>query len=124
MGIRRVYDLEIEEDHCYIANDIYVHNSDPNLTNLPAGSKYGKLIKKCFKGNKNNLFVGTDFSSLEDYINALLTKDPNKLKIYLGHEIYELTINGICHHIRDDAIISYDGITYTGKEFYAFYTSS
>ena len=29
------------------------------------------------------LFCGADFSSLEDKINALLTKDPNKLKVYI-----------------------------------------
>lgn len=58
-------------------------SSNPNLTNLPAGSTYGKIIKKCFRGNKQRIFSGADFSSLEDYVNALLTRDPNKLKIYL-----------------------------------------
>lgn len=94
-------------------------SSNPNLQNIPANNpKYAKLIKKCFKTKKGWLFVGLDFSSLEDRISALTTKDPNKLKVYQGHNIYELNINGVCHHIRDDATIVYEGISYTGEEFY------
>ena len=58
-------------------------SSKPNLQQLPSGSTYGKLIKKCFKAPKGWLFCGADFNSLEDYISALTTKDPNKLDVYL-----------------------------------------
>jgi Schitoviridae DNA polymerase len=58
-------------------------SSDPNLQNIPAGSTYGKLVKSCFRAPKGWLFAGADFNSLEDYISALTTKDPNKLKVYL-----------------------------------------
>lgn len=58
-------------------------SSDPNLQNIPAGSTYGKLIKSCFQAPFGWLFGGADFNSLEDYISALTTKDPNKLKVYL-----------------------------------------
>ncbi|MCM2973763.1 DNA polymerase [Larsenimonas suaedae] len=57
-------------------------SSDPNLQQIPSGSYYGKLIKKCFRAPKGWLFCGADFNSLEDYISALTTKDPNKLKVY------------------------------------------
>lgn len=57
-------------------------SSEPNMQNIPAGSEYGKLIKECFVGPDKWLFCGADFSSLEDYISALTTKDPNKLKVY------------------------------------------
>lgn len=57
-------------------------SSDPNMQNIPAGSEYGKLIKECFIGPTGWLFCGADFSSLEDYISALTTKDPNKLAVY------------------------------------------
>lgn len=57
-------------------------SSDPNLTNLPAGSEYGKLIKSCFIAAKGWLFVGADYNALEDRVNTLLTKDPNKLKVF------------------------------------------
>jgi len=58
-------------------------SSEPNLQNIPAGSIYGKLIKSCFLGPKGWLFCGADFNSLEDYISALTTKDPNKLNVYI-----------------------------------------
>lgn len=57
-------------------------SSDPNLQNIPAGSMYAKLIKECFVGPPGWLFCGADFNSLEDYISALTTQDPNKLKVY------------------------------------------
>lgn len=57
-------------------------SSNPNLQNLPANSKYAKLIKWCVEAPPGKVFVGLDFSSLEDRISALTTKDPNKLKVY------------------------------------------
>lgn len=57
-------------------------SSDPNLQNIPSGSTFGKLIKSCFRAPKGWIFCGADFASLEDRINALITKDPNKLKVY------------------------------------------
>ena len=57
-------------------------SSDPNMQNIPANSQYGKLIKECFVSTPQWLFGGADFNSLEDYISALTTKDPNKLAVY------------------------------------------
>ena len=66
-------------------------SSDPNLQNIPANVfievgevkiELGKLIKSCFMGPAGWLFAGADFNSLEDYISALTTKDPNKLAVY------------------------------------------
>lgn len=118
-------------------------SSDPNLQNLPANvdmilspalyERYkdilhpfmkkgklsiGKLIKSCFSAPPGWLFVGLDFASLEDRISALTTKDPNKLKVYMGHLVYEVVINGEVHHIRDDTMVSYRGKSYTGEQFY------
>lgn len=58
-------------------------SSDPNLQNIPAGSIYGKLIKEFFGWLEGYIFAGADFNSLEDYISALTTKDPNKLDVYI-----------------------------------------
>ena len=66
-------------------------SSKPNLTNIPSGSEYAKLVKECFVAPPGSLFVGSDFDSLEDKVNALITKDPNKLKVYTdlydGHSL-------------------------------------
>jgi DNA polymerase-1 len=103
-------------------------SSNPNLQNIPStGTQYAKAIKRCVHGlpptimDPGWLFVGADFLSLEDRINALLTKDPNKLKVYTGHNIFEITVDGVTHRVRDDDIISYDGKQMTGQEFYDTY---
>lgn len=66
-------------------------SNGPNLQNIPANSKYAKVIKQCFVMMEGWLFVGLDFASLEDRISALTTKDPNKLKVYTdgydGHSL-------------------------------------
>ena len=56
--------------------------------------------------------------NVEDRVNTLLTKDPNKLKIYLGHTVYELTVDGTKQLIRDDAVVHYKGSTYIGTELF------
>ena len=55
-------------------------SSNPNLTNLPSGSRYGAAVKKCFMAPPGYVFGGADFSSLESVVNALITKDTNKLR--------------------------------------------
>lgn len=73
-------------------------SSGPNLQNLPSTGKghkikltYAKMIKSCFAAPPGWIFAGLDFSSLEDRISALTTKDPNKLKVYTdgydGHSL-------------------------------------
>lgn len=57
-------------------------SSNPNMQNLPAKGRYAKLIKSCFQAPPGWIFCGLDYSSLEDRISALQTKDPNKLKVY------------------------------------------
>lgn len=118
-GSTPVYDLTVQDDASYLSCGFYSHNSsDPNLTNIPSHSFWAKLIKGCFGCINGWLFGGADFNSLEDMVSALTTRDPNKMKVYEGHHIYELDINGTIHHIRDDTIIDYKGDSYTGEQFY------
>ena len=59
-------------------------SSEPNLQQIPAtGSKYAKLIKSCFQAPNGWLLVGLDYNALEAHIDALVTKDPAKLSVYL-----------------------------------------
>ena len=94
------------------------------MQNIPSGSKYGKIVKTIFQANDGWLFCGADFSSLEDKINALLTKDPNKLAVYAGHRQYEVTVNGKTHRIKETDVVNYDGIEITGLELYEKLKSS
>ena len=57
-------------------------SSKPDLQQIPANSTYAKLIKECFSAPEGWVFAGADFSSLEDYVSALTTKDPAKLAVY------------------------------------------
>lgn len=114
-------------------------SSNPNLQNIPSGSTYGKLIKECFQAPVGYVFCGADFASLEDRINALLTKDTNKLKVYTdgydGHSLRAYNywmdkfdyirqtttqrtfkVNGI--RFLESDTITYKGQSYTGLEFY------
>ncbi|MFC0819749.1 DNA polymerase [Moraxella marmotae] len=120
-------------------------SSNPNLQNLPSGSTFGKLVKQCFQAPDDWLFVGADFASLEDRINALLTKDSNKLKVYTdgydGHclrayaywgdkmsDIELADITDTCYHAKvglseifwkSSDTINYQGKQYNGDDFYA-----
>lgn len=59
-------------------------SSEPNLQQLPStGSPYAKPVKEIFTAPKGYVFCGADQRSLEDHISALITKDKNKLKVYL-----------------------------------------
>lgn len=77
-------------------------SSKPNMQQIPANSTFGKLIKKCFSAPKGWLFAGADFNSLEDYISALTTKDPNKLDVYIkGFDGHCLRAS---YYFRDDCL--------------------
>lgn len=59
-------------------------STEPNLQQLPAtGSRFAKAVKRCFRSNDEWILCGIDFASLEDKIDALKTRDENKLKVYL-----------------------------------------
>lgn len=74
-------------------------SSNPNLQNLPSGSKYGSLIKYCFVPLEGTVMVGADMNSMEDMVNALLTRDKNKLAVYTdGYDSHSLRSY---HYFRD-----------------------
>ncbi len=124
-------------------------SSNVNLQQLPStGTKYAKLIKECFVPPKGYLFVGLDFASLEAHIDALVTKDPAKLAVYIhGYDShmyntihywknkfkdiylfpedssdygYEVVINNESHFLTKDTLVKdEDGNTLTIEEYYA-----
>ena len=90
--------IPIFKDKTILKNDkVYLHgnfnlggtisgrlsSSNPNMQQIPSsGSIYAKPIKKCFSAPNGWLLCSADFNALEAKINALLTKDPNKIKVY------------------------------------------
>lgn len=115
-------------------------SSNPNLQNIPSGSKYAKLIKYCFVPADGTVMVGADFNSMEDMVNALLTRDKNKLAVYTdGYDSHSLRsyfyfkdkvdkirqakptdktylING--QYLLGTDTLTYQSNTYTVEEFY------
>lgn len=67
-------------------------SDSPNQQNLPSGGNaFAVYIKQMVRAPKGWLFVGADFNALEDKVITLLTRDPNRLKVYLdgfdGHSL-------------------------------------
>jgi DNA polymerase I len=57
-------------------------SNSPNLTNLPAHGDMGKAIKSCVRAPEGYLFAAADYNALEARINAIVSQDPNRIKIY------------------------------------------
>ena len=58
-------------------------SSGPNMQNQPSsGARFAKVYKYMFCAPPGWVYIGADFNALEDRIDALKTKDPNKLKVY------------------------------------------
>ena len=73
VGIKHVYDLEVEDYHNFIANEICVHNcSSPNLQQLPKADDEDKYqIRSLFIGSEyvadeNGDWVSDDLSVIDD----------------------------------------------------------
>ena len=58
-------------------------SSSPNLQNMPSGTELSKVFKGIFSPPDGWLWGGADYSSLEERVNTILTKDPNKRAVYL-----------------------------------------
>lgn len=93
-------------------------SAEPSLQNLPANSTYAQAVKRCFISSEDWIFGGADYKSLEDMINALLTRDPNKLKVYEGTPVFEIVIDGQTHHLREDSTLIYNNETLTVGEWH------
>lgn len=88
-----------------------------NLQTIPSkGTKYAGLIKQCFKVPEGYLLIGIDYSSLEDFISALLTKDSNKLKVYMPISIYKVEVDGEVYYLSDDDSLEIDGKLFKPSE--------
>ena len=75
----KVYDLTVENNHNFFANDILVHNcQNPNLQQVPRE----KDVRGMFDAPKGRLFFEADYSQLELRIAAEYSHDPVMLDIY------------------------------------------
>lgn len=61
-GLREaVYDLTIPDHHNFIAQGVCVHNSNPNLQQIPSRGKMAKYIKRLFIASPGTIFIKVDY---------------------------------------------------------------
>lgn len=86
-----VYDLEVDEFHNFIANEICVHNSSnsPNLQQLPGRGKVAKAVKNMFQAEPpsekfphGTILLQCDYKTAEVRWAALFAKDRNLIKVF------------------------------------------
>lgn len=79
---KTVYDLEVEEFHNYIVNEICVHNcNSPNLQNVPVRDKEVRDVIRCLlKPKKGHKLIEYDYKANEVGGAASISGDPNLIK--------------------------------------------
>jgi len=58
-------------------------SSDPNLQNLPSKGSLGKIFKAIITAPAGWIMGASDYASLEERVNTILTGDPNKRAVYI-----------------------------------------
>lgn len=83
-GLRRVYDLSVEETENFIASEICVHNcSNPNTQNIKNDSEIKRLF---IPDNTNEVFDESDYSQIELCTGAHVSKDSGLVDAYCKQE--------------------------------------
>lgn len=65
IGLKTVCDIEVQEDHTYVANGILNHNSDPNAQQLPRVAT-DPTIRRCLISSPGRLYLMMDYSQCID----------------------------------------------------------
>lgn len=141
MGEAGVWDIEVEEDHSYLAGGIFHHNSsNPNLQNIPIRTKLGKLIRDAFIPKQGNVMGAVDASQIEMRQNAHDARCTAMMDIFWAYQdfywqtaemMYKRTFTkeqrkckcanvhvAGCPTVINEPGQAYDGLTY--KEWYRF----
>ena len=83
MGTLPVYDLEVANDHCFLAGGVFVHNSSPNLQNIPSrDEEIGPLVRSMFLPDTGEVLSSQDWSQIEFRMFAHYANDPDLVEAY------------------------------------------
>lgn len=89
-GLHEVYDIEVEEYHNFIANEICVHNScsEPNLQQVPRDP----VIRSLISAPPGWTLAEFDFSQVELRVAAILSGDKEMQRAFIdGEDIHTKT---------------------------------
>lgn len=81
IGLKMVCDIEVQEDHTYVANGILNHNSDPNAQQLPRVAT-DPTIRRCLISSPGRLYLMMDYSQCELRLMAHLSKCKGLLEAF------------------------------------------
>lgn len=81
IGLKTVCDIEVQEDHTYVANGILNHNSDPNAQQLPRVAT-DPTIRRCLVASPGRLYLMMDYSQCELRLMAHLSKCKGLLEAF------------------------------------------
>lgn len=91
-------------------------SNEPNLTNLPAHGPMGKLVKSCVRAPAGWLFCSADFAALEEKVGAILSNDPNRIKVYKdGFDGHSLRAHRYFAKQMPDIVSKLDKLNLAGK---------
>lgn len=114
VGPRKVYDLEVEQHHNFIVNEICVHNCRaPNFQNLPRDDK---RVKDCIVSRPGKVFVSSDYAQLEPRVFASFSKDVRLLESFKNGEDFYSVI-GIPVFNKKDATAMKQDYNFFGTKY-------
>lgn len=88
--VEAVYDITVPLHHNFIAQGICVHNSKPNLQQIPSRGKLSKYIKRIFIAAPGTIFIKADFSAHEVRGWALISGDKDVSRAFQnGLDLYD-----------------------------------
>jgi len=84
VGAQEVWDIEVENDHSYLAQGLYHHNSsrEPNLQNIPSKQVYRDL----FQVGEDQRIVDGDLSQYEVRVIAEESMDENLIELFSSRD--------------------------------------
>lgn len=83
VGKHDVWDIEVEDDHSYVAHGFLNHNSSgPNLQNIPSRTKTGKKIRDAFIADTDHVLIVADLSQIELRVGATICNERTMLDVF------------------------------------------
>lgn len=97
--VEPVWDMEVPEDHCFVANGIVVHNSssDPNIQQVT------RSLRPAFIPSEGNYIVELDYSQIELRVAAFISRsEPMLMAFREGQDLHTLLASQITGKAAQD----------------------